>query len=45
MYIVTSKSHSECLVWKYKNLEIAKKDYKERKRLKYKEVNLSEVIL
>lgn len=46
IFIVTSKDYSgsNMIIWYFKSLIIAQKQYKELKRLKYKRVNISKVI-
>lgn len=46
MYIITSRDYhgSEMIIWYFKSLDKAKAEYQELKRLKYKRVNLSQVI-
>ena len=46
MYLITTKRNdgSEAIIWKYKNEELALKDYTDLKKRKYKNLHLSKVI-
>lgn len=45
MYLVTSrnKSGNEMIIWKYRYIHLARRDYLELKKKKYKDVHISQV--
>lgn len=46
MYLVTSrdKHGANMIIWKYRYIHLARKDYLELKKMKYKDVHISQVL-